>query len=304
MDQFVIALGMFDGVHLGHAELIRTAADEAEKNGDLSVVFTYKNHPKELFSGSFEYVSTLSQRELFFRQLGADRIDIVAFTRKLSELTPLAFAEYLLSRYNHRISTVVCGYDYRFGKNAEGDANVLKKLGLEYGFQVHVVDPVLYNGTPCSSTRVRTAIREGNLAEAGSMLGRPYILSGRVVHHRSIGRQIGYPTANIVPGCQIIPKDGVYATALISDHKIFPSVTNIGFNPTVGGTVRSIETHVLNAGLDLYGREISILFFERIRDEECFASVDELSVQIGKDAESAHKIYRQNEKSVYKYADL
>lgn len=304
MNQVVIALGMFDGVHLGHRELIQTTVAAARQNNDRSVVFTYENHPKELFCGSFDYVSTLQQRILLFHELGTDTVDTVPFTRELACQSPRSFVQFLLARYSSEISSIVCGYDYRFGKGAEGDHNILVALGKEFGFHVIVIDPVLFEGKPCSSTRVRDAIRTGDMKSAFKMLQRPYIMSGTVVHNRSIGRKIGYPTANLVADKQIIPLDGVYASALIHNHMIYPSVTNIGCNPTVGGIDRTIETHVLNANLDIYGSRVSILFFERLRDEMRFKSTTDLSDQIERDVAKAQNIYRLHEKRVYKFTDL
>lgn len=304
MNQVVIALGMFDGVHLGHRELIQTAVAVARQNGDRSVVFTYENHPKELFCGSFDYVSTLQQRVLLFHELGIDKVDIVPFTIQLSGEAPRFFIQQLLTRYSNEISSIVCGYDYRFGKGAEGDQSTLTALGAEFGFNVIVIDPVLFEGKPCSSTRVRDAVRNGDMRRVCEMLQRPYIMSGTVVHNKSIGRTIGYPTANLVPDKQIIPRDGVYASALIYNHMIYPSVTNIGCNPTVGGKSRTIETHVLNAVLDLYGNHVSVLFFERLRDVIRFKSTAELSDQIERDVAEAQNIYRLHEKRVYKFTVL
>lgn len=304
MDQFAIALGMFDGVHIGHRALIKRTVAIAGAEGDRSVVFTYENHPKELFLGSFDYVSTLKQRRFLFSELGVDSVDTVPFTQDLSRMTPYAFIAFLMERYRGRISAIVCGYDYRFGKDAAGDRYTLTELAQEFGFRAAVIDPVLYEGKPVSSTRVRQAIRDGNMLAASDMLLRPYTLSGTIVHHQSIGRRIGYPTANLIPQSQILPKDGVYATALIFDHTVFPSVTNIGYNPTVGGTERTIETHVLDVGLDLYGSTVSVLFFERLREEIRFGSTADLALQIGKDTSAAQKIYMAHEKSVYKYAYL
>ncbi len=139
---------------------------------------------------------------------------------------------------------------------------------------------------------------------ADEMLQRPYILSGTVVHNRAIGKKIGFPTANLISDKQLLPFDGVYATAIVYLHNVYPSVTNIGWNPTVGGTTRTVETHILNTGLDLYGSRVSILFFERLREEFCFESTSELSKQIEKDIIKAQKIYSMNEKRVYKFKDL
>lgn len=304
MKQFVIALGMFDGVHLGHRALLARAAELARADGDTAVVFTYLNHPREVFSGSFDYVSTLEQRTVLCRSAGIDRIDAVPFTKAFSEQSPETFIQMLMARYNGRISTIVCGYDFRFGHAAKGDGALLRALGEQLGFHVEVLDPVLYLGEPCSSTRVREALKDGDLDAANAMLARPYLLTGPVVHNKALGRTFGYPTANVDPGKQILPKDGVYATALLWNGKLYPAVTNIGSNPTVGGERCTVETHVPDANLELYGKAVSILFLKRLRGEVRFRSTELLTEQIGRDVLQAKKVFAENEKSVYNFANL
>ncbi len=304
MKRFVLALGMFDGVHLGHRALLARAVELAHAGGGTAVAFTYLNHPRELFSGAFDYVSTPEQRAVLCRSVGIDRIDTVPFTKAFSEQSPESFVKMLITRYNDEISTIVCGYDFRFGHAAKGDGALLRALGEQLGFCVEVLDPVLYLGEPCSSTRVREALKDGDLDAANAMLARPYLLTGPVVHNKALGRTFGYPTANVDPGKQILPKDGVYATALLWNHRLYPAVTNIGSNPTVGGDRCTIETHVPDADLDLYGKTVSILFLKRLRGEVRFRSTDLLTEQIGKDTTEAKKVFRESEKSVYNFANL
>jgi riboflavin kinase/FMN adenylyltransferase len=304
MNQYVIALGMFDGVHLGHQELLNKTSQIARSNGDTSVVFTYRNHPRELFNGSFDYLTPLNQRVSLYRAIGIDRVDAVDFTQEFADQDPEAFLKWLSDRYDHKIGCIVCGYDYRFGKHAYGDQFTLQHIGSKMGFKLLIVPPVNYLGEPCSSTRVRNALKAGEIEIANEMLNRPYVICGKVIHNKAIGRKIGFPTANVHSGHQLLPADGVYATALKTGDSIYASVTNIGANPTVGGEFRTIETHVPDMEFNLYGLEVSVAILKRIRNEILFSGIDQLSEQISKDVEEAKKVYKENEKSVYKLTNL
>ena len=299
MNRTVVALGMFDGVHLGHRTLLKTAADTAHARGDEAVVFTYSNHPKELFTGTFHYVSTVEQRETLILACGCDRVDSIPFDTAFASMSPEAFVSRLLERYAHRVSTIAVGYDYRFGFRASGDSALLETLAKPYGVDVTVVGEGDYHGRPCSSTRVREAIRRGDMPEATAMLERPFVLCGTVVHAKALARQYGCPTANLDAGRQILPKDGVYASVLIADGRLYDAVTNVGMNPTVHGPVRTVETHAIEQDLDLYGKRVGVAFFERIRDERTFENADALFRQIGQDAEYAKKVLRKHKKGVY-----
>ena len=304
MKDYVLALGMFDGVHIGHRALLTRAAELAHENGDTAVAFTFQNHPRELLCGAFDFVSTPALREKLCRSCGIDRVDAVPFTHAFSEQSPDAFVRALFKRYNERIAAIVCGYDFRFGKGAEGDGRMLSALGKAYGFSVEILLPVLYGGEPCSSTRVRAALQNGDVDAANEMLLRPFAIEGTVVHDRALGRTLGFPTANVDYGKQVLPKEGVYATALLFDGEAYAAVTNVGSNPTVGGTKRTVETHVIGRELDLYGAEVAVLFLRRLRDEVRFVSKEALAKQIGADAEAAKKVFEETEKSVYKFLKL
>ncbi len=299
MNQTVVALGMFDGVHKGHQALLRRAAEIAHANGDIAVAFTYDNHPKELFSGAFPYLCTKEQREKQILLCGCDRMDSVPFDAAFAAMEPEQFLDWLSARYAGGISAIVAGYDYRFGAKAKGDTALLGMLCGARQIALSVIDEVKVDGETCSSTRIREAIREGDTERAERMLGRPYALSGEVVHAKALGRQFDCPTANLDAGALVLPKDGVYATELVFEGKRYDAVTNVGTNPTVGGRSRTVETHAIGESLDLYGKRVEVAFFTRLRDEKKFDSKDQLFAQIGKDAETAKKVCEERKKSVY-----
>ena len=299
MNQTVVALGMFDGVHMGHRALLRCAAETAHANGDKAVAFTYSNHPKELFSGAFDYICTPQQRETLIRDCGCDLVDSIPFDRTFASMEPDAFINWLNARYGGTVAAIVAGYDYRFGANAKGDTKLLHLLCAVRGMDCIVVDEVKVDGDACASTYVREAIRTGDLLKATKLLGRPHVLCGEVVHAKALGRQFDCPTANLSEGNQILPPDGVYATVLILDGRCYDAVTNIGTNPTVGGNRRTVETHVLDEQLDLYGRQIGVAFFDRIREERRFESREALFSQIRRDAQTAKKVLEETKKGVY-----
>ncbi len=299
MNRTVVALGMFDGVHKGHQALLKRAAKIAHANGDTAVAFTYDNHPKELFSGTFSYLCTKEQREALIRATGCDRMDSVPFEAAFAAMEPEQFIDWLTARYEGGISAIVAGYDYRFGKNASGDTVLLLALCEARGIALTVIDEVRVDGQTCSSTNIREAIRNGEIERAERLLGRPYTLSGTVIHAKALGRKYDRPTANLDAGMQLLPKDGVYATELIFEGNRYDAVTNVGKNPTVGGTVRTVETHAIGESLDLYGKRIEVAFLRRLRDERTFESKDALFAQIAKDAQIAKKVCEERKKSVY-----
>lgn len=301
MNRTVVALGMFDGVHLGHRALLERAARIARENGDTAVAFTYTNHPKELFSGSFSYLCTPEQRQALILGCGVDRVDSIPFDHAFASMAPEAFVDWLNARYGGSVLAIVVGYDYRFGAKALGDTALLHALCERRGVALTVIEKVTVDGETCASTRVREAVRDGDMRFAERMLGRPYVLCGEVVHAKALGRQFDCPTANLENRMQLLPRDGVYASMLILDGVPFDAVTNVGTNPTVGGEMRTVETHVLNASLDLYGRRIGVAFFDRLRDERRFESKEALFAQIREDAARAKKVLDERKKGVYNF---
>ena len=299
MKQTVVALGMFDGVHMGHRTLLRRAAETAHAFGDEATAFTYSNHPRELFTGSFDYICTPRQRETLIKDCGCDRVDSVPFDRTFASMEPEAFVNWLNARYHGTVTAIVAGYDYRFGAGAKGDTKLLHLLCAVRGMDCIVIDEVKVNGVACASTYVREAIKSGDLPTATMLLGRPHVLCGEVVHAKALGRQFDCPTANLSEGNQILPPDGVYATVLILDGVCYDAVTNIGTNPTVGGRTRTVETHVIDERIDLYGRHIGVALIDRIREERRFESKEALFSQIKRDAQAAKKVLKETKKGVY-----
>ena len=298
----VLALGMFDGVHVGHRALLSQAAAAARSLSAQTVAFTFTDAPGKLLHLPVTSLSTPSQRTRWLLEAGADRVDMVDFTREFADLSPEDFVGYLQTRYD--IAALAAGFNYTFGRQGAGTAETLRQLGERHGFQVLIAEPVLVAGEPVSSTRIRSMIGRGDMGAARALLGRPYTLLGQVVSARHIGHALGYPTANLGTGEQLLPPDGVYATVASVDDGAYPAVTNVGKNPTVAGRQRTVETYILNEDLSLYGVELSVSFLARLREERTFPSLEALSRQIGRDVEAAKKLFDSDEKTVYNQKGL
>ena len=293
----VLALGMFDGVHVGHRALLSQAAAAARSLSAQTVAFTFTDAPGKLLHLPVTSLSTPSQRTQWLLEAGADRVDMVDFTRDFADLSPEDFVGYLQARYD--IAALAAGFNYTFGRQGAGTAETLRQLGERHGFQVLIAEPVLVAGEPVSSTRIRSMIGRGDMGAARALLGRPYTLLGQVVSARHIGRTLGYPTANLTAGEQLLPRDGVYATYAMLNGVPHPAVTNVGRNPTVAGEQRTVETYILHEELSLYGAELSVAFLSRLREERTFPSLEALSRQIGRDVEAAKKVFDSEKKTVY-----
>ena len=292
MTKTVLALGMFDGMHIGHKKLIDTAVLLAKHNGLEPAVFTFSNHPQELFGGKGKVARLISneKRAELMRRLGVKRIEEVEFTREICSMQPAEFVDMLKEKLDPQI--IVAGFNYTFGKGKKGDAELLKKLALDRGIDVAIVPPVLMNKQPVSSTRIRELIEKGDVSTVQLLLGRAYTLSGTVVEDRRIGRTIGFPTANILPDpTRAIPADGVYISMAEVDGNTMPSVTNIGTNPTVGGRKRTVETNIFDFETEIYGQELTVYFVKRLRPVKTFGSLEELKAQITKDSAQARRYF-------------
>ncbi len=275
----VVALGMFDGVHLGHRALIEQTVAEANRLGARPVVFSFSNHPMEVLGGGVRLLSSIPERDCILRALGAEEVYSVPFSRELAALSTEEFVALLLERWDVR--ALVAGYNYTCGARGSGTPETLAQIGQTKGFSVHVVSPVLLEGAPVSSTRVREAIERGDVELAQRMLKRRYTLAGTVVENRRIGRRIGFPTANILPEAnRVIPKDGVYATFACLNGACYRAVTNVGTNPTVHGDHLTIETHMIDFDADIYGERLTVAFRRMLRGELVFSSLDALKEQI------------------------
>jgi riboflavin kinase / FMN adenylyltransferase len=287
----VVALGNFDGVHVGHQTILRTAVERARRENGTAFALTFDPNPARVLAPDRapRLIQTSADKLELLRTSGIDGVLLIKFTRELSQLTPSEFVRaYLVDRIGVR--TVVVGHSVSFGHNRAGNAAVMTELGREFGFEAIVVGPVNVAGMEVSSTKVREVIAAGDLRTAANLLGRSHFLSGPVVHGRERGRKIGFPTANIQSLTEILPPDGVYATRLILDDGPHASITNIGMRPTFAEPERTIEAHVFDFDRDLYDQEVRLELVERIRPERKFDSGAALAAQIASDLERARTI--------------
>lgn len=281
----VVAIGKFDGVHLGHRELLISASKLARNAGLVSVCYIIENDgTKALFLPH--------HREKYIHELGIDKILIQMLTDDFMNMSGADFVQKILLDLLN-CAHVVVGYNFRFAKGRSADADELKSLCKSLGIECTVIPEVVCNvgsdSITASSTNVRLSLTDGDVRAASAILGRNYIISGEIVHGRHLGTTIDFPTANIMPPAGlIIPKAGVYATRVFIDGRMYPSVTNIGDNPTVSSeNSLTVETNIIGFGGDIYSKEITVEFLDRIRDEKKFASLEELKNQIKKDVKAA-----------------
>ncbi len=288
MKKTAVTLGNFDGFHMGHRRLIK----EVTASGYRSVIFTFSPHPVSFFGGkgSFRTIFTDSEKISIAEGLEADVLVRCPFTRELADLSPYEFFDLLIEKTDCRL--LVTGDNYTFGKNKAGTPELLASLGEKKGIDVRIIPSVEYNGERVSSSAIREYISKGDIKKANLLLQTEYFISGNVVRGRHIGTDMGFPTANIsVSEQKLLPCDGVYAASAKIDGKTYPAVTNIGRNPTFHNLQRTVETHVLNCRQNLYGKDITVAFTERIRDEQRFDSKNELVLQIRRDIERAYDIF-------------
>ncbi len=287
----VIALGTFDGVHLGHKAIIQGAKALAARLGAEPVIYTFSGHPLALFHRQPSLLMGEEERIAALKATGC-AVTADAFTKELASTEPEGFIKMLLSRFS--IAGAVAGFNYTFGYRGAGSTELLCKLGQRHGFAVEVVPPVLFEGEPVSSTRVRACVESGDVAAAGAMLGGRYALEGTVVGNRHIGRTLGCPTANLAGWeGRAIPAAGVYATMAITGGMAMPAVTNVGSNPTVNGAALTIETHILDYDGDLYGQPLRVEFVERLRGEVRFPDRCALAAQMARDGQNAREILKK-----------
>ena len=244
---------------------------------------------------------TVNEKVKTFLDLGLDYAAIVPFTKEFASLPHNEFIQKLLR--NLPISHIVVGYNFTFGYMGEGNVRKLMELGRKYGFQVHVIPPVAIDDTTVSSTRIRASIEKGDIGKSNRLLGRPYAISGRIIRGKGIGRTLGFPTANLsFPQEKIIPKPGVYITLTELNGLPYPSLSNIGTNPTVTQDKDiNIETHILDFRESIYGKSIRIHFLHRIRDEKTFNNLHELSYQIDHDVQRTREYFRTGRRVPFQY---
>lgn len=290
-----IALGSFDGLHLGHMSLINKVIDLAKNNNVKSMVFTFKSHPRVVINknaGPKILMSNESKLEVL-KNAGLDIINMANFDYEFMKIDPQNFIAKLINTYN--ACGLVVGFNYKFGYKNMGNIDLLRRLSIKYGFSLDVIPPVKYKGETVSSSRIRKVIsEEGDMREARAMLTRPFMMCGHVIHGKHLGEKLGFPTANIKLNERfLIPKDGVYFTIVRLKGKCYKGITNIGNNPTTHDSTLSIETNILDFCNDIYDEKIEIYFIERIRNEIKFNSLEELIDQMHKDRDY---VYSRNYK--------
>lgn len=289
----VLALGNFDGIHLGHRQLLATCRAEAERLGIQAAVLVFDPHPLKILlpERKIKLLTTIEERLKVFSAMGIDRVYLLPFTRQFAEISPAGFASDII-RGRLQAAQVVVGFNYTFGAAGKGQPHDLARFGQEYGFGVRIVPAQIIEGRVVSSTGIRKALLSGDVAWAKKLLGRAPCLCGVVVEGERRGRTIGYPTANLQPPADLlIPKRGVYAVWAELDGKRLHGMMNIGMKPTFHEAYRqTIEIHFLSFQGDLYGRELTVHLEERLRDERKFGSLGELTEQLARDAEQASRI--------------
>jgi riboflavin kinase/FMN adenylyltransferase len=289
-----LAIGFFDGVHLGHQQIIRQTITDARQHGALALVVTFDNHPNTVVAPARvpPLIYSLSQKLRTIESLGPEALLLIHFDKAFSQKTGEAFIRELAAAWTG-IQSVCVGANFVFGYKRGGNVELLKQLGGELKFSVHGMAAVSLDGEAVSSTRIRDAIRAGELDLASQMLGRAYSISAPVMKGDQLGRQIGFPTANLDATGLALPPNGVYAIHAIVRGKTHRAVLNIGTRPTLGDPNPSlrVEAHLLDFNGELYGEELEIVFAEKLRDEKKFPSVDELKAQIARDIERAKEIF-------------
>jgi riboflavin kinase/FMN adenylyltransferase len=283
-----VALGTFDGVHLGHRAILGTALARAREVGVEALACTFDPHPMEVLQPDRapRPITPLDERLALIGEAGIDTVIVLAFTRELAAVEPEAFVkDVLLERLHAR--EIVVGYNHRFGRGARGDARLLESLAERFGFRAHVVPPMTVDGVAVSSSEIRAALQRGDVAGAARALGRPYAIAGPVTSGAGRGRTLGFPTANIDPDRQLLVPRGVYRGRVIVDGRPHAAVVNVGVRPTFDETVLAVEAHLLDFTGDLYGRRVRLEFVDRVRDEMRFPSVEELKAQVMRDIAEA-----------------
>ena len=289
----VVTIGTFDGVHIGHQEIIKSLVKNAHSTEDKSVILTFYPHPRLILQQGVDLklITTLQEKISLLEKTELDYLIIEPFTKEFSRLTALDFVRDILVK-ELKMKKLVIGYDHHFGRNREGNFEQLQEYGKVYGFEVEEIPAQDIQNISVSSTKIRKALEEGNIEKANLYLGYEFMITGRVIHGRGLGTKWNYPTINIQleEKYKLIPKAGVYIVKTILNNMNVFGIMNIGFRPTVGGKHQTIEVHLLDYNADLYGANIQVQLSYRLRDEQKFSSVDKLIAQIKQDEKKAREL--------------
>jgi riboflavin kinase / FMN adenylyltransferase len=288
-----LAIGVFDGVHLGHQAVISTSTRHAHSADGTPVVVTFDPHPaKVLRPNDAPHLLTATHHKIaLIRSLGVGHLLVIKFDKEFAETSPENFVEQLV-RNSKPLREICVGHEWSFGKNRAGNLDLLKKFGARFNFDVVGIPPVKTNGAVVSSTAIRQAVEAGNLTKAAEMLGRNYTILGTVTGGEKLGKKIGFPTANLSAHSEQFPPDGVYFAEAWLEGVLFHGVVNLGYRPTVstGEPERILEIHLLDFDRDIYGEDLEIRFVRYLRPEKKFENVDALVRQIGVDVQQAREL--------------
>lgn len=295
--QTVVTIGTFDGVHAGHRKIIERLVNSAKANNLDSVVLTFFPHPRMVLQkeSGIQLINTIDERKQLLERTGIDHLVVHPFTHQFSRLTALEFVrDILVNRL--KAKRIIIGYDHRFGRNRTADINDLKRFGEEFGFEVEEINQQDVEEVAVSSTKIRNALLEGRVERANLYLQHPFSLTGEIVKGRGIGKDLGFPTANleIKEDYKLIPKNGVYVIRTHIDGQKVYGMMNIGTNPTVGGKEKTIESYFFDLDKDLYGKTLQIELLVRIRDEKKFGSIDDLKLAMKQDQAFSKQYLKDN----------
>lgn len=297
----VVTMGVFDGVHLGHRMLLSRVVAEAEKSGSDSVAVTFDPHPRIVLTGDpshLRFLTDIGERKYLLHQTGIGHLVVIPFTQELSRMTAREFVDLVLCRHMG-LRHLVTGFNHHFGRRHEGDSNTISECSSRMGFRVTREEAFMIEGEAVSSSSIRRLLEGGDVRKASAMLGYDYFLKGKVVSGKRIGRDIGFPTANIVPlfAYKLVPRSGVYAVEILidGDQVWHAAMLNIGLRPTIAESDgrRTIEAHIIDFDSDLYGKIVTARFRERLRDEMKFSNIDSLAEQLARDRERTIALLRR-----------
>ena len=286
----VVTIGNFDGIHLGHRELISAAVNEAHLRGCASALVTFNPHPQEIIHSqqSVSHICTSVHQLRLLEEQGLDEVHVIQFTSELSQMHPEDFAlQFLIKRFD--LVKLVIGYDFRFGKHRAGDFKLLENLSQQFNFSLEEIAPVQQKGQTVSSSLIRQLIREFRFAEIPQYLGREYSIYGKVEKGEQRGKKLGFSTANIFPEVTLALAAGVYVTKIKLANKIYFGVTNAGNKPTFGNNTFTVETFIFDFEDDIYGEYLEVIPLHQLRPETKFSGIEDLKKQIIKDVKSAQK---------------
>lgn len=289
----IISVGSFDGLHLGHAALLQLMKNKAHEINGETVIFTFHPHPRIVLNHvtDFKLLSTKEEKIELFKRNGINHLIIIPFTKDFAKIDFYDFVKNILVK-KLDLKNLVLGYDHQFGKNREGNIENIKKLSIEFNFEIFQLSPQLINNQTISSNSIREFLQNGEIKKANELLGYSYSIYGKVVEGNKIGRNIGFPTANLTieNEYKMIPSLGVYATLTEFEGKLYKSMTNIGYRPTLNMEDVTIETNIFDFNENLYNKNMRLYFIEKIRDEQKFTDMKALKTQLHSDQLKSLKI--------------